>query len=71
MYDENWVGYHCLTKDYIEKAKVTSYYKNNGFGKYLSLTKNQFKEISVINLRELMGPLMEIREKKLTLNDFF
>ena len=71
MYDENWVGYHCLTKDYNEKAKVTSYYKNNGFGKYLSLTKNQFKEISVIDLRELMGPLMEVREKKQTLNEFY
>ena len=71
MYDENWVGYHCLTKDYIEKAKVTSYYKNNGFGKYLAMTRNQFKEISVLDLEELVRPLMEAREKKQTLNAFY
>ena len=71
MYDENWVGYHCLTKDYNKRAKVTSYYKNNGFGKYLAMTRNQFKEISVLDLEELVRPLMETREKKQTLDVFF
>ena len=71
MYDENWVGYHCLTKDYNKKAKITTYYRNNGFGKYLAMTRNQFKAISVLDLRELVGPLMEAREKKQTLNAFY
>ena len=71
MYDENWVGYHCLTKDYNKIAKITTYYRNNGFGKYLAMTRNQFKAISVLDLRELVGPLMEAREKKQTLNAFY
>ena len=71
MYDKDWVGYHCLTEDYNKIAKKTSYYENNGFGKYLGMTINQFKQISIKDLRELVEPLMEVREKKQTLNAFF
>ena len=70
MYDENWVGYHCLTEVYNKKARITSMYKKTQTGKYLVTTKNQFKQISVKDLRELVGPLMEIREKQVILTDF-
>ena len=70
MYDETWVGYHCLTEVYNKKARITSMYKKTQTGKYLVTTKNQFKQISVKDLRELVGPLMEIREKQVILTDF-
>ena len=71
MYDENWNGFHCLTKEYNKKAKITSIYKKKKTGKYLSMTKNQFKEIATENLEELMQPLMDDRPRKVTLEEFY
>ena len=70
MYDENMIGFHCYTEEYIKYAELTSYYKKNGTGKYVRMSKNKFKEISTENLGELLLPMMEVLQRKATMDDF-
>ena len=69
--DKNWDGYHCLTEKYNEIAEITSYYKKKKKGKYMRLSKHKFKDIATKDLRELLEPLMSVREKRQTLDEWF
>ena len=71
MYDEYWEGFHCYTKIYNEIAEITSYYKKKKKGKYMRLSKHKFKDIATKDLRELLEPLMSVREKRQTLDKWF
>ena len=70
MYDEHWKGFHCYTKIYNEIAEITSYYKKKKKGKYMRMSKLKFKDIATKDLRELLEPLMSVREKRGTLEQW-